>query len=162
MSQRTITPLRAVLVAGCAALFLGVAACSPIRESHGYTPRADELDQIQVNVDTRNTVQRKLGRPSTLGTFDDDVWLYISQRTETIAFYEREIVDQQVVLIAFNHVGVVTEVARYGLEDGRIIDLVSRETPTGGRRLTILQQVFQNVGRFQDSGFGANDITRPN
>lgn len=146
--MRLVTTLRPVFFSAAAIAFLAVAACSPIRDSHGYTPRADELDRIEAGIDTRASVERKLGRPSTLGAFDDDVWLYISQQTETIAFYEREIVDQRVVLIAFDEAGRVADVARYGLEDGRIIDLVTRETPTGGRRLTILQQAFANVGRF--------------
>ncbi len=162
MSQRNVKSFRSALCAAAAALALGVAACSPIKESHGYTPRTDELDQISAGVDTRATVERKLGRPSTLGAVEDDVWLYISQQTETIAFYEREIVDQRVVLVAFDEAGRVTEVARYGLEDGRIIDVVTRETPTGGRRLTILQQAFANVGRFTgENALSPGDVGRP-
>ncbi|MCI4664948.1 MAG: outer membrane protein assembly factor BamE [Neomegalonema sp.] len=141
-SSRTIACLTA------AALLLGAAGCSPIIETHGYTPRADELDSIRKGFDTRGSVQRKLGRPSTLGALEDDVWLYVSQRTETLAFYERQIVDQRVVLIEFDERGIVADVSRYGLEDGRIVDLVTRTTPTGGRKLTILQQAFANLGRF--------------
>jgi hypothetical protein len=39
-------------------------------------------------------------------------------------------------------------VNRYGLEDGRVIDLATRTTPTFGRELTVLQQLFGNIGNF--------------
>ncbi|MEO1613736.1 MAG: outer membrane protein assembly factor BamE, partial [Pseudomonadota bacterium] len=43
--------------------------------------------------------------------------------------------------------GRVTNVARYGIEDGQVIDLITRTTPTYGREITILQQLFGNIGR---------------
>ena len=132
---------------GAVALSLA-AACSPIKHSHGYTPRSDELDKIKVGVDTRSSVQNKLGRPSTLGAFDDDDWIYISIKSETLAFLEPEVVEKRVVLVTFNKEGVVADVGNYGLEDGKVIDLVSRTTPTSGRKLTIVQQIFANIGRY--------------
>lgn len=132
-----------------AASALVVAACSPIKRTHGYTPRAEELARVQVGVDTRETVMEKLGRPSTLGTFDSSEWYYISQQTEALAFYAPEIVDRSVVTVSFDETaGTVSDVGRYGLEDGRVVDLVTRTTPTAGAKLTLLQQIFANLGRF--------------
>lgn len=129
-------------------LALAIAGCSPLKHSHGYAPRADELDKIETGVDSRETVRRKLGLPSTVGSFDDDEWYYISVQSEQYAFFEPEVTEQKVVTIAFDDFGIVEDVGRYGLEDGRVIDLVSRTTPTSGRKLTLLQQIFQNVGRY--------------
>jgi hypothetical protein len=42
----------------------------------------------------------------------------------------------------------VQSFGNYGLEDGQIIDFNTRKTPTRGRDFTILQQLFQNLGRF--------------
>ncbi|MEO0717659.1 MAG: hypothetical protein AAFZ06_02150 [Pseudomonadota bacterium] len=69
-------------------------------------------------------------------------------KTEALAFFEPEVVDQQVVTVSFDSTGVVENVNRYGLEDGQVVDLVTRTTPTSGRKLTILQQIFGNLGRF--------------
>ncbi|MEO1329892.1 MAG: outer membrane protein assembly factor BamE [Pseudomonadota bacterium] len=132
----------------CVAVAAALAACSPIKKTHGYTPREAELEGVRVGADTRESVMQKIGRPSTLGTFDAKEWYYISQQTEAFAFYEPEIVDRTVVTVSFDEDGLVSEVGRYGLEDGKVIDLVTRTTPTAGRRLTILQQIFANVGRF--------------
>lgn len=142
------SPLTRAGVLTAALALLALSACSPIVKTHGYAPRAAELDSVAVGADTRETVRQKLGRPSTIGAFDADEWYYISIRTETVAFFEPEVVDQRVVTISFDANGMVTEVDRYGLEDGQVVNLVTRTTPTSGRRLTVLQQIFQNIGRF--------------
>lgn len=147
-AARLSARLRVVVAAAAVALL--AAACSPLQHTQGYTPRAEELESIVVGADTRQTVQAKLGRPSTLGSFDDDAWYYISIKTEQLAFYAPQVIDQTVVAIGFDETGAVSDVGRYGVEDGQVIDLVTRTTPTGGRRLTIIQQIFQNLGRFGD------------
>ena len=131
--------------ASLAAMLIG---CSPTTHTHGYTPRSAELDEIAIGQDTRESLQQKLGRPSTISAFTDEDWYYISVKTETLAFYKPEVVDQTVVTVTFNQDGRVSEVNRFGMEDGQVIDLVTRTTPTSGRKLTILQQIFSNVGRF--------------
>lgn len=138
--------VRRLLILAC--LSLGVVACSPIAHQHGYTPRAEELEAVRAGVDTRESVLRKLGRPSTIAAFDASDWYYISMRSETYAFYEPEVVDQRVVTVSFDDAGLVTDIGNYGLEEGRVIDLVTRTTPTAGRKLTILQQIFQNLGKY--------------
>ena len=56
-------------------------------------------------------------------------------------------VDRKVVAIRFDGSGRVSNVARYGVEDGKVIDLITRTTPTYGREITLLQQLFGNIGR---------------
>ncbi|MCI4662923.1 MAG: outer membrane protein assembly factor BamE [Neomegalonema sp.] len=133
---------------------LGLAACSPMRQTHGYSPRPGELESLSAGVDDRASVQRKLGQPSTIGSFDDADWYYISMKTETVAFYAPEVVEQQVVTVSFGEDGRVADIGRFGIEDGQVIDLVTRTTPTSGRKLTILQQIFANLGRFD----GGSDL----
>ena len=37
-----------------------------------------------------------------------------------------------------------------GLEDAQKIEMVDRVTPTAGKELTILKQIFGNIGRFEN------------
>ena len=39
----------------------------------------------------------------------------------------------------------VTSFAQYGLEDGRIININSRETPVVGNNLSVLQDLFKGI-----------------
>jgi hypothetical protein len=57
---------------------------------------------------------------------------------------------------------MVREVERYGLKDGQEVAFVERETPTRGRSLTVLQQVFGNIGRIGSMGGGGEGGSGPN
>ena len=52
------------------------------------------------------------------------------------------------VAISFDPDGVVTDVRQFGIEDGRVIDLVTRTTPTYGREMTVVQQLLGNLLQF--------------
>jgi len=96
-------------------------------------------------------VVQRLGRPSALGTFDSDTWYYITDRQETVAFYAPETTERTVVSVKFNENGTVNTINKYGLEDGQIIDLVNRTTPTRGKESSILAELFGNIGRFNNA-----------
>ncbi len=125
-----------------------LSACSPAVDVRGNVPDTDSVLAIQPGVQDKDQVAQLLGSPSSIGTFDDRKWYYISKRTETMAFFEPDVIDQQVVAIEFDDAGVVQTVELYGLEDGFEIEAVDRETPTFGTSLSVFQQLFGNIGRF--------------
>lgn len=49
--------------------------------------------------------------------------------------------------ITFSDDDKVNNLKYYGLEDGKVISYVNRQTPTRGRELTVIQQLFGNLGR---------------
>ena len=52
-------------------------------------------------------------------------------------------------------IGFVTN-PRFELEDGQEVAMVERETPTRGKELSLLQQLFGNLGRFNDVSPSSN------
>jgi outer membrane protein assembly factor BamE (lipoprotein component of BamABCDE complex) len=151
MSSRSIRSLpRLAGVALVAALATG---CAPVIEQHGYAPLPEELAEIRPGMDTRETVVRKIGRPASSGIFTDHGWYYVSSQVERMTYHAPKVTDRRVVAITFDPNGVVAGVNEYGLEDGRIIDLVAETTPTHGRQLTILEQAFGNIGVVTGSVF---------
>ena len=83
-----------------------------------------------------------------MSTFEDNTWYYVGQKSEQLAFLKPEVIERKVLVISFDETGLVGETKTYTLADAREIDPVGRETPTEGRDLTILQQLFGNIGRF--------------
>ncbi len=59
--------------------------------------------------------------------------------------------------IRFDQVDQVQSFAQYTLEDGQIVNVNSRTTPTKGREFTILQQLFGNIGAGSILGGGGSD-----
>jgi outer membrane protein assembly factor BamE (lipoprotein component of BamABCDE complex) len=58
-------------------------------------------------------------------------------------------VDRQVLAITFTEAGVVDNVGRYGLEDGRVIDISRRVTETNVKGIGFIRQLLANFGRIQ-------------
>lgn len=134
------------------ALAAGLAACEPRISTHGYVPNEQILSRIEPGLHNRLEVAQFLGTPSTTALFGAETWLYITERREEYAFFHPEIIDQSVIAIAFDERGVVQEIAGYTLEDGIIVDPISRTTPTYGKQLGLLEQLVGNVGRFNTEG----------
>ncbi|MEO0366067.1 MAG: outer membrane protein assembly factor BamE [Pseudomonadota bacterium] len=148
-------PTRAtVLLSACAIVVLG--ACEPTVRSHGFAPDAEILGTVSSGSDTRGSVRRKIGRPSSTGVFTQNGWYYVSTTVEHLTYHEPKVVDRRVVAITFDENDIVASVDSYGLEDGRLINLETRTTPTAGRELTILEQVLGNIGVSAETLLGDN------
>lgn len=128
-------------------LVAGLAACAPIYRNHGYVPAETELALVEVGKDTRETVAEKIGRPSTSGLLNDDGWYYVQSRYRHIGPREPKEIEREVLAITFNASGVVENVARFGLEDGRVVEISRRVTETNIKGLTLIQQLLGNFGR---------------
>ncbi len=129
-------------------LAFGLAACTKAVRVQGNMPDPEVIAEIQPGIDDRNVVVDKLGSPSTISTFIDNKWYYIGQKTEQFAFLDPDILERSVLVVSFDQNGVVDDTLLYTLEDGQIVDPVDRITPTEGKELNVLQQLFGNIGRF--------------
>ena len=140
-----------MLLAGMAAALLLV-GCTPRIDQRGNKPDEEQVTQINPGVDDKTRVAELIGTPSTVSTFSDKTWYYISKRTETTAFLDPDVTDQEILAIQFDDSGIVENMRVYGQEDGRTIAYVDRTTPTEGNELTLIQQLLGNLGRFNPSG----------
>jgi outer membrane protein assembly factor BamE (lipoprotein component of BamABCDE complex) len=123
-------------------------ACSARIDQRGNKPDEDQVVQINPGVDDKNRVAELLGSPSTVSTFSDKTWYYISKRTKTVAFWSPTLLEQEVLQIHFDDQGIVQDMKIYSEKDGKQIAYVDRTTPTPGNELTILQQLLGNLGKF--------------
>ncbi|MEM7043935.1 MAG: outer membrane protein assembly factor BamE [Pseudomonadota bacterium] len=128
-----------------------LAGCTPTVETHGHSLDEDQLSKIQLGSTSRQEVLQLMGSPSALSTFDDAAWYYVSQRTEKTSFYQKNVVDQEVVTVTFDENDRVTAVDRHGLEQVASINPVDRVTPTAGSSPSIWKQLIGNIGRFSGS-----------
>ncbi|GAB4268203.1 MAG: outer membrane protein assembly factor BamE [Pararhodobacter sp.] len=135
-----------------AALILAIAACSPINRYHGYAPTDEDLSQIVVGQDTRETVAEKIGRPGMSGVMEGSDWFYVQSDWEHRAWRAPVEIDRQVVAISFDSRDRVANIERFGLEDGEVVALSRRVTDTGPRP-SVMSQVLRVLGQFSASSF---------
>jgi outer membrane protein assembly factor BamE (lipoprotein component of BamABCDE complex) len=134
------------------AVTASLAGCSAQYRDHGYVPLPEDLAQIEVGRDTRDTVRETLGAPTTAGMIDDRGFYYVSSRMRQFAWRAPEEVDRQVVAVSFNEGGTVTNVERFGLEDGQVVPLERRVTETGGN-VSFIRQLLSRLGGFSPASF---------
>ena len=134
------------------ATLLGLAACSPTVDIRGQLPEPDQLAQVKVGVSTEEQVQTLLGTPSSSTTWGEQVWHYVYERTETRSFLDPVVKDYRVVTIAFDDQGKVSKISKLGPDALKPVDFVTRETPTPGREMTVIEQLLGNVGKFTGAG----------
>jgi outer membrane protein assembly factor BamE (lipoprotein component of BamABCDE complex) len=148
MARRGRCVRRAQVVTVASVAVLNLAACTPNISTHGHRLDAAALAQIEPGQSSQGDVLQLLGSPSSLATFDDHTWYYVSQRTERHSFYHTSVVSQDVVAIVFDDQGTVRRINRHDLNGAREIEVVDRETPTAGNELSVLEQFLGNIGRF--------------
>ena len=129
------------------ALVASVAACSPVYRNHGYVPSEEELALVEVGKDTREIVGQKIGRPSTSGLLNDVGWFYVQSRYKHFGPRAPKEIDRQVLAVTFNEAGMVENIARYGLEDGRVVEISRRVTETSVKSMSVIRQILGNFGR---------------
>jgi outer membrane protein assembly factor BamE (lipoprotein component of BamABCDE complex) len=143
--MRRTVPLALV---GALALPAVLAACEQLVDLRGFAPTPGSVEKLEIGAQSREDVVRLIGSPSTVATFNPNVWYYISQKQETWAFMKPAMVDQNVMQLNFNESGRLQAIKKYDLTDAKDVTMVSRITPTAGKELTILEQIMGNVGRF--------------
>ena len=131
-----------------AILIVPLAACSPTISARGNLPTADQLSQIKPGVSDKASVTQALGSPSTIASFDDTTWYYISEKSEEIAFFKPEIRDPEVVAVVFDKDGIVKDIQKRSSKTPRDIQPVARTTPAPGKELSFLEQLIGNFGKF--------------
>jgi outer membrane protein assembly factor BamE (lipoprotein component of BamABCDE complex) len=112
----------------------------------GYILAEGALEQVPLGA-PQEQVLIALGTPSTVATVNGEVFYYISSRTEQTSFFPEKTVDQRVVAVYFDKNRRVQRIANYGVEDGRIIDFITRTTPTSGQEMSYLTYVFKIFGK---------------
>ncbi|PTX55395.1 Beta-barrel assembly machine subunit BamE [Litoreibacter ponti] len=137
-SRRTAT-LTAVAFA------VALSACSPIVRNHGYIPLQEDLDTLAVGADTRGSVEDLIGKPSASGVLAGGDWFYVGSTVEHVGWRAPRETNRQVVALRFED-DVLTNVERYGLEDGQVVELSRRVTETNVRDVTFIRQILRNFG----------------
>lgn len=123
----------------------------------------ERINQVEEGA-SKEQVRTALGSPSATSTFEGGsgtTYYYISSKLEQKLFFEPKITDRTILAVDFDDQETVTKIAKYGLKDGVIFDFISRKTPTRGKKLTFLQQMFGNIGKFNKKGGNVWEQKKP-
>ncbi len=143
--------VRGVRVAVIGLMMVVIAACSPVYRNHGYVPNEDELAEIKVGEDTRETLAPLIGRPSAAALLNDEGWYYVQSRWKHSGARQPQEIDRQVVAITFTQEGVVENVERFGSENGKVVALSRRVTESNIKGIGFIRQLLGSLGKLNAS-----------
>ncbi len=129
-------------------LVLALLGCSPIQRFHGYAPDDTQLAEIEVGRDTRESVAEKIGRPGVHGVMQGSAWYYVQSDWVEGGWRAPVEVNREVVAISFDGSDRVSNVERFGLEDGEVVPLSRRVTSPGPTATVLLRQLLGSIGQF--------------
>lgn len=133
------------MLAGAALMLAG--ACVPVERFHGYVPDDDDLAVIEIGQTSEAEVATLLGRPSTQGLLTGSNWFYVGSTFRHYGAMKPRETDREVVALSFDSRGAVSNVERFGLEEGRIVVLSRRVTDSGVSGMSALRQLLGNIGQ---------------
>lgn len=125
---------------------LVLAGCSATYKYHGYAPSDDELADVIIGADTRETVEEIIGKPSSAGVLEDGSWYYVSTKMRHYTYNAPKAVERELVAVSFDDAGVVTNIERFGLEHGRVVTLSRRVTDLPVKGPSAISQILGNIG----------------
>lgn len=132
-------PLAIVVVSG-----LALSACSGFvsQRTEGYVLSENSLQQIRAG-QSEDLVITVLGSPQTRSNFgDESAFYYVETKVEQTAFGLRTVKGRKVLAIYFDENRRVKDKAIYGLEDGRLITIETRRTPSYGQDRTFVESII--------------------
>ncbi|WP_114964479.1 outer membrane protein assembly factor BamE [Alkalilacustris brevis] len=142
------------LRAGLAALLMvALAGCATQVRHHGYAPDDRALAEVDVGRHSRDDVADLVGRPGSTGLMRDSGWYYVASKREHFAYRAPVETDREVVAISFDQGGRVSNIERFGLENGEVVALSRRVTDSQITGTTLIAQIFRNIGNFTAGQF---------
>lgn len=149
-SKTVLTPLLRPAVVGVFVGMLALGACAPRIDTRGNQVHAEDIATIEAGQSTRNQIMERFGAPSSRGHYGVETWYYISEVTETTAFFAPEVKDRQIIAIEFDAAGLVASVKTLDNTSAETVELAPGETPTAGNTLNFIEQILSNLGRFNN------------
>ena len=137
--------VRRAMIASC---LVGLVACTTQYRNHGYVPVPEDLEKIQVGVDTRDSVAEAVGTPSAGGVLDEGGYYYVRSQVRHYGARKPKVVDRRLVAITFDSRGIVRNVEEFTLEDGNLVPLTRRVTDNDIQDAGFLKQIIGNIGNF--------------
>ena len=126
-------------------LSLALSACVgglTTTRTQGYSIPSSALQQIRPG-QSADLVVAVLGSPQTKSTFGTETaYYYVETTVEQTAFGLKNIKERKVLAVYFDDKAKVIDKALYGLEDGKLVTLETRRTPSYGQDRTFIESII--------------------
>jgi len=127
---------------------LMLASCSEEVENRGYVTKFSDFSKVKPGVSTKTDVIQALGSPTATSIFGQETWFYLGKEETKETFFTPEVKNYEGYSIVFNEKGIVTSIDKKDKNSLRDFQASGDSTPTAGNKVTVMQQLLGNLGKF--------------
>jgi len=138
-------------------LLLNMTSCSTVVENRGYIFNPEIQEKISQGMDKTEIISL-LGTPSTVSESTGLKYYYISNKFFKYAFLNPQEIERTIQVISFDENDNVRNIEEYTMKDGRVINYNKDKTLPNGTEATIIQDLFDNTGRYTNAEAIAGSI----
>ena len=120
--------------------------CSGIKSNNGYMPVQDSVDQLKVNKTSSSLVKSKLGTPALILGNQEPIFIYSSQISNSILFFEPKVISRDVLVLYFNKKKKLKKVEKFNLKDGKSFQMNKDTTNLSADQRSLIATFFSNIG----------------
>ena len=77
---------------------------------HGVHFLEKKQEKLNINFDNKNDIKKKIGPPSTISTFDNDMWIYIERKTSSSKLRKlgkKKLLTNNVLIVEIDNKGIL-------------------------------------------------------
>ena len=121
-------------------------ACSGIKNNNGYMPVQNSVDQLKVNKTSLSFAKSRLGEPALILGKKEPIFIYSSQVTNRILFFEPKVISRDVLVLYFNKKKKLKKLEKFNLKDGKSLQMNPETTALNAEQRSLIATFFSNVG----------------
>ena len=120
--------------------------CSGIRANNGYMPVQNSVDQLKVNKTSLSFAKSRLGEPALILGKQEPIFIYSSQVTNRILFFEPKVISRDVLVLYFNKKKKLKKLEKFNLKDGKSFQMNTETTDLSADQRSLIATLFSNIG----------------
>ena len=121
-------------------------ACSGIKANNGYMPVQDSVDQLKVNKTSLSFAKSRLGEPALILGNKEPIFIYSSQVSNRILFFEPKVISRDVLVLYFNKKKKLKKLEKFNLKDGKSFQMNTDTTDLSANQRSLIATFFSNIG----------------
>ena len=120
--------------------------CSGIKSNNGYMPVQESVDQLKVNKTSLSFAKSRLGEPALILGNKEPIFIYSSQVSNRILFFEPKVISRDVLVLYFNKKKKLKKVEKFNLKDGKSFQMNKDTTDLSADQRSLIATLFSNIG----------------
>jgi len=119
-----------------------------ISNNHGFVSLENKFEKIVINKTNKNDLIKKIGYPSSVSDFNNNVWFYIERKktnSSLIKLGKKKINKNNIIIVKFNNKGLVSNKKIVDLNDMNKIQYVKKNTQKEFEQDNTIYNIFSTL-----------------